>query len=338
MEIIGENNKVNYGVFDELLEFNHERFRLLDFFGKEIKGFRRNWALHAFNYLGIVGPDYLIGLAAVRLGYLHTVFAYLYDYEKGMLLSYDTKGPGGGALKFPINPDVYAIQFKKGVTRLTIDKTHWDKRLSLDAVFDGRLSVSFSTDYGLASHEPLRVLNPSEPFRWTFTEKCSPIRPDGLKVALDGKDITPDPDRTTVLYDWSGGYMRRETNWFWAAFCDAPEGGPAFGANFAALVNEAYYSENAFWIDNKRTRVTRAIFDFDLLDPYKPWRIFDEAGTVDITFTPRDERGEKINAAVLKTFFRQFFGTFEGWLKPKGKKAVKFEKVHGLTEFHRALW
>lgn len=70
--------------------------------------------------------------------------------------------------------------------------------------------------------------------------------------------------------------MRRDSNWYWAAFAGvtgAKGRKPVkLGLNLAALVNESCYAENAFWIDGTRTRVSRAIYDFNPSDPYEPWR------------------------------------------------------------------
>ncbi|EMI69489.1 DUF2804 domain-containing protein [Leptospira noguchii] len=71
MKIIGTENKVNYGVFDGPVEFNHKEFQLLDFFGKEISGFRKRFAFKKFNYIGIITDEFLIGFAAVSLGYVY---------------------------------------------------------------------------------------------------------------------------------------------------------------------------------------------------------------------------------------------------------------------------
>ncbi|MEW5737115.1 MAG: DUF2804 domain-containing protein [Thermodesulfobacteriota bacterium] len=338
-QIVGQDGSANFGIFDEPVGFNHEDFILRDFFGREITGLRKKLAFHAFHYLGLCGPDFIFGVAAVRLGYMNVVFSYLYTREKGLVFEYETKGPGMGRLSFPANPDEHAITFRKGKTRLAIEKSHQSQSLSLDAVFSGRLAVSFIAPYGLSLYKPLRVLNPSEPFRFTFTEKCSPIVPEKISITLDGKPLSFDPGTVNVLYDWSGGYLRRETNWYWAAFCGpANKGKASVGANFAALVNESFYPENAYWINKERTRLPRVIFDFSPVDPYRPWKVFTEDKAVDLVFTPLSERSQKINAFVLKTFFRQFFGTFSGALAGSDGKPVRVDEVLGLAEYHRALW
>ncbi|TGL49667.1 DUF2804 domain-containing protein [Leptospira wolffii] len=338
-KIIGPDNQVRYGVWDGPIDFNYRDFSLLDFFGKEIKGLKKRFAFHSFNYLGIMMEDCLVGIAAVSLGYAYNVFCYLYKYDEGKVFEFDEKGPDLGlALKFPANPDEYEILFKKGSSFLEIRKSHSEGKLSLNADFGKKLRISGDFPYSLASHNPLRVLNPSEPTRWTFTEKCSPLVPDRISVKYANRELARDPYRTTMVYDWSAGYLRRETNWYWAAFSSVlPEGGK-IGANFAALVNESFFPENAYWIDSKRQRVSRCIFDFSQKDPYKPWRLWDEEGRLRLEFEPKGERKEKMNLIWTKLYFRQFVGKFSGSLRPESGKEVQFKDVWGFTEFHRSLW
>jgi hypothetical protein len=339
-KIIGKDNRVNYGCFDEPLDFNYGDFKLYSFFNKEITGLKKKFSLHTFNYLGIIADDFLVGIAAVNLGYIQNVFAYIYHYRNGKIFEYDTKSLGSGPLKFPVNPDEHVIRFEKRGASLFIAKSHDEKILSVDAGFGGRLSVRGTFPYSFKNNQPLRVLNPSDPTHWTFTEKCAPIMPKSLIIELDNAPLPFDLSRTTLLYDWSGGYMRRETNWYWAAFAGITKGKKKMkiGLNLAALVNESFYSENAFWVDGKRTRIPRCIYDFNPADPYEPWHIFDEEGKVDITFRPMGERKERINAMIIKTTFRQFIGTFEGTIRPDKGSAVTFDSIHGFTELHKALW
>ncbi|MBU2488200.1 MAG: DUF2804 domain-containing protein [Proteobacteria bacterium] len=335
--IIQKNGQPEYGVLDEPIRFNHEDFILRNFFGKPVGGIRKKLAYHAFNFLGVLSQEHIAGVAVVNLGYMHALFAYVYSFSQGMLFSWETKGPGLGRLLFPANPDEYEILWEKGKNRVHIEKSHASGRLEADIRLGGRFALRLSAPYSLAGNQPLRVLNPSEPFRWTFTEKGMPILPQELSMTLDGRTLEG-PENATILYDWSGGYLRRQTNWFWAAFSGVQEGKLPVGANFAALTNETYFSENAFWVNNRRTRVPRVIFTFDYDDPFRPWTVRDEEGLVDLTFHPAGERSEKINALVIKTYFRQFFGHFEGVLRPPEADPVEISGVRGFTEFHRALW
>ncbi|TGL96604.1 DUF2804 domain-containing protein [Leptospira barantonii] len=339
MKIIGSENKVNYGVFDGPVEFNYKEFQLLDFFGKEIRGLKKRFAFKRFNYIGIITEEFLIGFAAVSLGYVYNVFAYLYHYKDGILYEFDTKGLDiGSGLRFPANPDEYKIEFKKGSSFLNVDKSHSKGKLQVDAFLGKKLRFRFNTDFALKSHSPLRVVNPSEPTHWTFTEKCSPLIPTSIELSYQDRPLVFDPKKTTIVYDWSGGYLRRETNWYWAAFSAILPDKTSIGANFAALVNETFFSENAYWINHQRRRVPRLIFDFSQKDPYKPWKIYDEEGLVELEFKPEGERKDKMNLILSKLYFRQFVGKFSGRFRNADGKDVTFKDVYGFTEFHRSLW
>lgn len=341
-KIIGPNNKVNYGCIDQPIEWNHKDFKLLNFFNKEIKGLKKKYAYHKFNYIGLNCEKYTFGIAVVDLGYIFNVFAFLYEEGKGIIYSYDKKHlPNKKKLSFPDNPDEYIIDYKTKKDELVIMKSHQKKKLEIRGNFAKKFIFEASFDFSIEEHSPLRVLNPSIPTRWTYTEKCSPLRPKELAIFYKGEKLSLPRYKATAVYDWSGGYMRRETNWYWASMGGILEDDTSIGANFAALVNEAYFSENAFWIDNQRTRVSRVIFDYDMHNPYKPWHIYSEDNRVNIIFTPGGERSDKINLGpFVKTHFRQFVGGFQGFFSPDGseEKRIMIDGVKGFCELHRALW
>jgi len=340
MKLIGENNKVNYGCIDEPIEWNYHDFILRDFFDREIKGLKKKMAYHQFNYIGITAGDYIAGFAVVDLGFIKNVFGFIYKKGEGILLESDDKCLGSSRkMSFPRNPDKHVTTFSSRQTRVRIEKDHEAGLLEIDCLFKGRLAIKGSFPFSINSHQPLRVLNPSVPTRFTYTEKCSPLKASAFEMSIDGKPLVFDKEKVVAIYDWSGGYLRRETNWYWTAFGALLPDDTSIGANFAAFVNETYFSENAFWINNKRTRVSRIIYDFNGMNPYEPWHIFDEAGTVDLVFTPEDERNDKINGGPLvKTIFRQFVGTFSGYFQPEKGEKTEFSDIKGFCEMHRALW
>lgn len=339
-KLIGENNRVNYGCIDEPIEWNYKKFKLLDFFNKEIKGIRKKFAYHQFNYVGITAGNYILGFATVDLGYLYDVFAFIHGKEQGILFESDDKALGiSQKMNFPRNPDNYLTTFKSGKTSVRVEKSHERGILNIDCNFKDRLKFKGSFLFSIESHQPLRVLNPSVPTRFTFTEKCSPLTTADFELSLDGKPLEYEIDKVAAIYDWSGGFLRRETNWYWTAFGAILADNTSIGANFAAFTNETYFSENAFWIDHRRTRVSRVLYDFNEQDPYAPWHIYDEAGTMDLIFTPQGERNDKMNGGPLvKMIFRQFVGTFDGFFKPEDNGKIEFKEIKGFCEIHRAIW
>ena len=338
-KIINDNNSVNYGCIDEQVDWNIDQFKLRNFFNKEIKGIKKKWAYKQFNYIGISTEKFIIGIAVVHLGFGFEIFAYHYDLKKGISYSFNKTAIGNSKkLSFPKNPDKYVIEYKDKKTELLIMKSHKKGSLEIHCNFESKLIINAEFDYSL-KNQPLRVLNPSQPTNWTFTEKCSPLIPNEIDICLNGLPLKVSKSTTSAIYDWSGGFLRRETNWYWASFSGKATSGKSLGFNFAALVNESFYSENAYWIEGKRTRVPRLIFDFDQQSPYKTWQIYNEEKTIHLTFKPHGERSKKIKAIPLvKINFRQFIGYFSGWILNSDKVKEKINNQPGFCEIHRSIW
>ena len=339
LSLIDAKGRVNHGCFDGPIRFNPEAFRLRTFFGRELKGVRKRLAWGAFNYVGILGPDFVAGVAAVRLGYAAQVFGFLYDHTTGSLFE-RTIRTLPSRLVFTLDPDESRIAFSGSGCSLCLEKSHAQSFLSVDAEFGNRLRIQGRFLYGF-ERQPLRVVNPScgDPRRFTFTEKCSPLRPESLELSLDGVPRSLDLARTVAIYDWSAGYFNRHTNWLWAAFGGVLPDGTEVGANFAALVNESFYPENAFWIAGKRVRLPQVIFQFDAEDPYREdWRIFTEDGRVELRFHPLSERAERSHLPFVKVNFRQFMGEYSGTLVDGQGCKVELAGLMGLAEIHLSVW
>lgn len=339
IRLVDERGRVSFGCFDGPVQLDAPAFRLRNFFGREVRGLRKRLGLGAFTFVGLATDEVIVGLAAVRLGYATQVFGYLYDFKADRLFEHSVRALPS-SLAFPLEPDAHTIRFAKPGCHLRIDKSHSEGRLDLEAEFGGRLSIQARIPYGF-DHRPLRVVNPScgDPFRFTFTEKCAPLQPETLSVRFDNVERMPDPARAMALYDWSAGYFNRHTNWLWSACAGRLADGRSLGLNFAALANESFYPENAFWIDGERTRVPRIIFDYDPDEPYaRPWRIFSEDGQVELRFLPVAERAERSHLPFVKVNFRQFMGTYSGTLRDAQGNRVVLEALPGLAELHLSVW
>ncbi|HNX57758.1 MAG TPA: DUF2804 domain-containing protein [Spirochaetota bacterium] len=338
-KLIDNTGKVIYGSFDEPMRFNHEDFKLRNFFGKEIRGIRKRIAFNTFNFISINTDDFIVGLAAVNLGYINNLFGYVHRFESGEFFE-TNRILLPSKISFPGDPDNYDATFNGRNIYFHIHKSHKEGALDLECSFEGKLSVTGRFAFSL-KNKPLRVANPScgDPYRYTFTEKCPLFAPEDMSVIFKGEELVHNIPDVTGTYDWSGGYLNRNTNWLWSAFAGTDTKGHRVGANFAALTNESYYSENAIWIGSKRTRIPRVIYDIDIDDPTgSDWRIFSEDGKIDLTFRPLGRRGQKLNAFFVKLDFRQMFGNFSGKITGDDGKSVTLKNVRGVSEMHLSHW
>jgi len=335
--IIDKDGNVIIGMINnQEINFNYKDYRLLNFFDKEVHGIKKRFKFHHFNYYALLSENYVLAFAVVDLGYIKNMFLYLYDYSGKFLIKTEKKLlPFLKNLDFPINPDTYLIEFKEGNQFLSVKKDFSKKSLIVNANIK-ELNLSFEASYGMDNF-PLKTVMPAGHNGWTFTEKCSNINEiKDIKIIYNSKKL--DFSNSSLIYDWSGGYLKRETNWIWASFSGIAKNNETVGANFAAMVNETYDSENIFWINNKPFKEDIILFNYNKNAPYNPWEIENKAKTVKIKFFPRDEINDNTNAFLVKNSFVQFIGKFKGYFLDENNNKVEFDNLSGVTEIHKALW
>ena len=336
VNIIDENgNAVNGIIENKKINFNYKDYRLRDFFDKEVKGIKKRFKFHHFNYYGFLSDNYILAFAVVDLGYIRSIFIYLYDFNGKFLMKTEKKIlPLSKKLRFPANLDNYTVKYKSKDGFLVVTKDFFDSLLSVSAEFKN-LTFNFNVNYGI-KNSPLKVVIPAGHNGWTFTEKCSNINDfNEIYVNYKGKEL--DFTNASLVYDWSGGYLKRETNWVWVSFSGISDNN-SVGANFAAMVNETYETENIYWINKKAFKKGAILFNYDKDALYNSWKISNADKTVEIEFFPRDEINDNTNMYIVKNSFRQFMGKFSGYVLDENNKKVEFRDITGVAEIHKALW
>ncbi len=352
-KIIRQDNSVLTGYFDDRpIDFNYGDYVQHDEKGKKKGRLFHRYNFHVFNYLGIVTERWMAGLAAVSLGFLDNVFAYLIDRGRGIVYQYNSIKPtifAPSGLYRGVQPDRYDVAFRKGRSELAISKDASGKSLELRARFDRDLSVEASFEYDLKKQRPLRVANTSGLTHWGFTEKNLLARTKKIAISRGGETLDAEPGRTFLIYDFSAGYMLRHTEWFWIAFSgsDGRTGKPV-GGNFAINNNYPVFSENGLWIGGERFYFhNNIVYSFRDNDPAKEWNLYtvNEKGTkdgrLDMVFVPGSApdfvRQEYLSTGLVNSNFRQLFGTISGSYR-EGKKKYSFSDIFAIAETHSADW
>lgn len=334
-----ETNEVYFGKIDNEINFNYQDYRLKSIFDKNIPKLIEKLRFHKFNFLLIITDSHIIGIGLVGLTYISNIFSFSYSIQNKDYFEIDKKIPLEINLKYPVNPDNYIISYKSNKDILIIEKNKHNSQLKINICFQNKIEIDGQFFYGNKTNNPLRICAPNGINCWTFTEKCSCIEPTYLKINIKNRSINPDLKKTTLLYDWSCGYMKRLTNWHWAAFSAVdPNLKMTLGGNFASFINETYITENSYWIDHQIFNLNRVIFNFEDNNPEKTWTIKSDDNRILLKFNPIKIRIQKLNLGILKIYFRQYLGTFSGTLHADSKKEIHFENAWGATEIQRALW
>ena len=86
------------------------------------------------------------------------------------------------------------------------------------------------------------------------------------------------------------------------------------------------------------SKVDTVDFRFDKDNLNTPWHILSADKKVDLVFKPEAQRGENVNALIIKSKFTQLFGIFEGKLVTKEGEVIAVDNCPGFAEDHFARW
>ncbi|HZO59106.1 MAG TPA: DUF2804 family protein [Solirubrobacterales bacterium] len=157
---------------------------------------------------------------------------------------------------------------------------------------------------------------------WTRKQAQVPARGavtvDGVRRELDG----------VAFIDDSAGYHPRRTAWMWSAGNGVAVDGRAVGWNLVTGIHDApRESERTLWVDGNPQELGPVTFAPDLS------RVtFQEGGSLD--FTEWSAREEHMNLLLMRSDYRQPFGTFAGSL-PGG---IELAAGYGVMEQHDVRW
>lgn len=159
-------------------------------------------------------------------------------------------------------------------------------------------------------------------YAWTRKQGGVPARGtvtiDGVERALDALAIVDD----------SAGYHARHTAWQWSAGVGRADDGRAVAWNLVAGINDPPHdSERTLWIDGEPVETGVASFAADL-------SAVRTADGGDLRFATEAVRERRENLLVVRSSYRQPFGTFAGTL-PGG---LTLAEGHGVMERHTAAW
>jgi hypothetical protein len=156
--------------------------------------------------------------------------------------------------------------------------------------------------------------------RWIWTRKQACVTVRG-RLSLESREWTLAGDDAFI--DDSAGYHARHTRWRWSAGLGRAASGQRLAWNLVEGVHDALEaSERTVWVDGEPREVGPQPFGVDLL----------RVGA--LRLTPWSVRKDDANMLLVRSRYRQPFGTFAGEL-PGG---LALESGQGVTEWHDARW
>lgn len=334
-KLVDKDGRVAFGWLKEPIdEINYLDYGLRTVMDARLPLWRKKLRFNQFQFVGLMCPEVICGIAIVDLKLVSNAFVYLYDFESGKLREKSLLQPLGISTQIGLRPDSNEALFQQGNSKLKFStgpdgvtqiNVNIGKNVNIQAVIAAEKGFS-----------PLRICSRAGYDGWVYTQKSAGLRASGT-ISWDGLKVELEPESAFGCSDWTAGFMRRDTFWNWASFSGQDGKGRMLGLNLAAGVNETGVTENGIWVNNRFQKLDLAIFEFDRQDAEKEWKVFTSDGRVDLIFKPEGRRQEKINAIVVASNFKQMFGKFYGTVKC-GRETLKVDAVPGFVEDHYARW
>jgi hypothetical protein len=126
-----------------------------------------------------------------------------------------------------------------------------------------------------------------------------------------------------AVIDDTAGYHERHTAWRWSAGVGTAQDGRAVAWNLVAGLHDSpASSERTVWLEGEPQEVAPVAFDPEL------------RSVAGLRFEPEAQRARRENLVLVRSVYRQPFGTFTGEL-PGG---VALAEGYGVVESHEAWW
>jgi hypothetical protein len=183
---------------------------------------------------------------------------------------------------------------------------------------DVRIALTLEESQGVEIASPTSAGH----YIWTRKQADVPARGcaeiGGTRRELDG----------VAFVDESAGYHDRHTAWKWSAGNGLTSDGRAVSWNLVAGVHDSpENSERTVWVEREPAEVGPVAFAPDLSSV-----TFAEGGS--LQFTEWAAREEDMNLLLMRSRYRQPFGTFAGTL-PGG---IELAQGYGVMEEHDVRW
>jgi len=130
-------------------------------------------------------------------------------------------------------------------------------------------------------------------------------------------------DEATGVLDWGRGVWPYSHEWFWGSL-STHLGAVPFGLNVGWRFGKTEKAnENMFFVNRHARKLGRLIVKRDVSDYMKPWKLTDEDGLIDLTFSPLYDNDTRTDFLFVKTRCHQLWGHFTGTVITKeGMTAV----------------
>ena len=317
-----------------LLDANLENAR---FYGlRPLQRFR----LKRWEYYAIFTPRRFFSATIADLGYAANVFVYSLDFEGGGLHEEGLVIPLARGVRLPRGSMMGEAAFAndKVTLRFTAEPEMRHVHVHWPSFHDGR---GIHADIRLAvppGHESMNIVIPIGARRFYYNTKINCLPAEGRVQYGDWVEELR-PDTCLGALDWGRGVWEYRSFWNWASASGFLPDGRTVGLNLGRGFGDlSRATENAVILDGRVHKLGDVGFDYTSGEYMRPWCFRDDAGRLDLTFTPFHDRTARTNLGLIFSEVHQMFGRYSGHAVLDDGQTLEIRDLVGFAEEHRARW
>ncbi len=298
------------------------------------------WRLKEWDYYAVTARDWFFSATVADVGYLGMAFIYTIDFASATMREATAIVPLGVGVRLPASSRAGDIVFDRRGVRLRFERRPDVRRLFVDWP---RFHAGRPLHAELTARQPERIesivmATPMGPKRFYYNEKINCLPTEGF-VDMGDVRLEALPAAALASLDWGRGVWPYQTFWNWASASGFLPDGRTIGLNLGKGFGDlTAATENCFFIDGRMEKLGWVDFEYDPGNLHRPWHFIDDAGRLELTFTPFFERPSIVNLGALKTEAHQMFGHYDGFVAPAKGRKIKIDRLIGWAEEHHARW
>jgi hypothetical protein len=293
-----------------------------------------------WDYYAVFTPKRFFSATIADLGYAGNIFVYTLDFATGELHEEGLVIPLGSGIKLERNPeageasfknDKVSLHFKADGKQRFID-VHW-------AGFNnGRGIHADIVLRALPNHESMNIVIPIGAKRFYDNTKINCMPAQGhIQYGAQREELGPETCIGSL--DWGRGVWEYQSFWNWASASGFLPDGRTIGLNLGQGFGDlSKATENAVILNGRVHKLGKVPFVYKSGDYMQPWRFRDDAGRLDLTFTPFKDRTAKTNLAIITSEVHQMFGRYNGSIILDDGTSLEIKDLIGFAEEHHAKW
>ena len=300
----------------------------------------QRWRIKRWDYYALFTPRGFFSATVADLGYAANVFVYVLDYDRGELHEEGLVVPLARGVRLPRSTEEGETSFANDKAALRFTARPDERHLSVEwPGFHGGRGISADVRLRVpAGHESMTIVIPISARRFYYNTKINCLPAEG-HVTHAGSVHELRPDTSLGSLDWGRGVWEYRSFWNWASASGFRPDGRTIGLNFGRGFGDlSRATENAIILDGRVHKLGDVHFDYHSGDYRRPWRFTDDAGRLDLTFTPFYDRTARTNLGIIFSEVHQMFGRYAGRVVLDDGQALDISDLIGFAEEHRARW